>query len=325
TGADRAAPLPGLQLRHGGLHPRDGRAQLAALLPLLVAGPRGAGPLRGHPQDRPRYGRARGSDRRAAGGRRAVPGLHARPAAPRLQQQPRRADRGPLGKDDRGNALGGLVHGHGRCRRGRELLRPGGRRRALLRRLRGPRRARVLHARPLPQARGRRAHHRPPAGRALRALAGGGHRGARVLRARSADDHLAGRGVAPSGGRSRRVPRTRIDGSAGDRPPPGGRRLRPPAPAAPDDCETAALWLVDQAESVFGTARLLIEAYVGHVADRTNPDISPLYGDLLGLPPALLTVGTLDIVLEHSLAMAARLSAAGGDVEVRVYLSRPTA
>ncbi|HWG08814.1 MAG TPA: alpha/beta hydrolase fold domain-containing protein [Solirubrobacteraceae bacterium] len=82
---------------------------------------------------------------------------------------------------------------------------------------------------------------------------------------------------------------------------------------------------MDQAESVFGTARLLIEAYVGHVADRTNPDISPLYGDLLGLPPALLTVGTLDIVLEHSLAMAARLSAAGGDVEVRVYLSRPTA
>ena len=31
-----------------------------------------------------------------------MPGLHARPAAPRLQQQPRRADRGSLGTDDRG-------------------------------------------------------------------------------------------------------------------------------------------------------------------------------------------------------------------------------
>src|SRR5947209_5958253 len=37
-------------------------------------------------------------------------------------------------------------------------------------------------------------------------------------------------------------------------------RLAPehPWPAAPDDCETAALWLVDQAEALFGTGRLAI-------------------------------------------------------------------
>jgi len=58
---------------------------------------------------------------------------------------------------------------------------------------------------------------------------------------------------------------------------------------------------------------------VGHVADRTDPDISPLYGDLGGLPPALLTVGNLDLVFEHSLALAARLAAAGGRVDLRVY------
>jgi acetyl esterase/lipase len=152
-------------------------------------------------------------------------------------------------------------------------------------------------------------------------------------------------------------------------------RLAPedPWPAATDDCETAAAWLVEQAGALFGTARLaigggsaganlamtslfrlrdrglaehfagvllqfgtydlsgrspggrlyadefFIKFYAGSVADRTNPDISPLYGDLSGLPPALIIVGALDSLLEDNLAMAARLSAAGGEVDVRVY------
>jgi acetyl esterase/lipase len=41
------------------------------------------------------------------------------------------------------------------------------------------------------------------------------------------------------------------------------------------------------------------------------------------LPPALLVVGTEDLVLEDSLAMAARLSAAGGPVDLRVYPESP--
>ncbi len=152
-------------------------------------------------------------------------------------------------------------------------------------------------------------------------------------------------------------------------------RLAPehPWPSAPDDCETAALWLLDQAKTRFGATRLaiggasagatlamttllrlrdrgvasafagaalqfgaydlsgrtpagrliaeeyFIEAYAGHVADRTSPDISPVYGDLRGLPPILLVVGTADILLEDNLAMAARLSAAGGEIDLRVY------
>jgi acetyl esterase len=156
-------------------------------------------------------------------------------------------------------------------------------------------------------------------------------------------------------------------------------RLAPehPWPAAPDDCEAAALWLLDEAETRFGTTRLaiggvsagatlamttllrlrdrgvadpfvgavlqfgtydmsgqtpagrlldgefFIQAYAGHVADRTNPDISPVYGDLRGLPPAKLVVGSLDILLEDNLVMAARLSAAGGEVDVRVYPGSP--
>jgi acetyl esterase len=156
-------------------------------------------------------------------------------------------------------------------------------------------------------------------------------------------------------------------------------RLAPehPWPAAPDDCETAALWLLEHAERIFGTARLaiggssaganlavttllrlrdrgvvdpfvgaalefgaydlsgrspggraiadepFIELYAGHVADLTIPDISPLFADLAGLPPALLIVGTADILFEDSLAMAARLSAAGGEVDIRVYPESP--
>jgi acetyl esterase/lipase len=156
-------------------------------------------------------------------------------------------------------------------------------------------------------------------------------------------------------------------------------RLAPehPWPAAPDDCETAALWLLEQAEAMFGTTRLAIggasaganlavttllrlrdkglvapfvgaalqfgaydlsgqspsgraiadeyciAAYAGDVADRTNPDISPLFGDLTGLPPALLVVGTSDILLEDNLAMAARLSSAGTEVDLRNFPESP--
>ena len=146
-----------------------------------------------------------------------------------------------------------------------------------------------------------------------------------------------------------------------------------PWPAAPDDCETAARWLIEEGCRQFGTERVLIggasagatlaattllrlrarglagaiagavlqfgaydlsgrtpggrlyadewfiQAYAGHVPDRTDPDVSPLFGDLRGLPPTLLVVGSLDVLLEDNLAMAARLSAAGNDVDLRVF------
>lgn len=155
-------------------------------------------------------------------------------------------------------------------------------------------------------------------------------------------------------------------------------RLAPehPWPAAPDDCETAALWLTEHAESRFGATRIavggfsagatlavttlvrlrdlgirsfaavvlqfgtydlstqtpagrliageyFIEAYAGTAPDRTHPDISPIYADLTGLPPALLVVGEADILLEDNQAMAARLSAAGVEVDLRVYPEAP--
>jgi acetyl esterase/lipase len=56
---------------------------------------------------------------------------------------------------------------------------------------------------------------------------------------------------------------------------------------------------------------------------RRDPDVSPLYADLRDLPPALLSVGTLDPLLDDSLFLAARWRQAGGWADVRVYEGAP--
>ena len=161
-------------------------------------------------------------------------------------------------------------------------------------------------------------------------------------------------------------------------------RLAPehPHPAAADDCETAALWLAENAEKEFGTRKLAIggesaganlaavtlnrmsdkhgftgfsganlvfgcfdlsmtpshrnwgdrsliistatsEWFHGHYVPqeerRRDPDVSPLYANLSGLPPALFTAGTLDPLLDDSLFMHARWLAAGNRSELAVY------
>jgi acetyl esterase/lipase len=53
--------------------------------------------------------------------------------------------------------------------------------------------------------------------------------------------------------------------------------------------------------------------------ERRHPDVSPLYADLSGLPPALFTVGTADYLYDDSLFMALRWRAAGNDAELAVY------
>jgi acetyl esterase/lipase len=53
------------------------------------------------------------------------------------------------------------------------------------------------------------------------------------------------------------------------------------------------------------------------------PAISPLWAELHDLPPCLLTVGTADFLLDDSLFLAARLEAAGNDVELAVYPEGP--
>lgn len=159
-------------------------------------------------------------------------------------------------------------------------------------------------------------------------------------------------------------------------------RLAPeyPYPAAWDDCEEAAQWLLKHAGERFGAETLLIagesagallavatlqrlrnrglaqrfrgaalsfgvydstmtpsqtrartgtlkaasitkivDAYAPDISRRRDADLSPLYGDLSEMPPALFTVGTLDAMLDDSMFMHCRWLAAGGSAELALY------
>jgi acetyl esterase/lipase len=62
------------------------------------------------------------------------------------------------------------------------------------------------------------------------------------------------------------------------------------------------------------------DAYLPGLTDsqRRDPAVSPAFADLHGLPPALLSVGTSDHLLDDTLLLASRWSAAGGDVDLFV-------
>src|SRR5688500_15775090 len=161
-------------------------------------------------------------------------------------------------------------------------------------------------------------------------------------------------------------------------------RLSPedPYPAAPDDCEAAALWSAREGTKRFGVSKLAIggESAGGHLSavtllrlrdrhklspfsvallnygcfdlgmtpsarnwgeeklvlntpaivafrksflppgtDMSNPDVSPLYADLRGMPAAIFSVGTRDALLDDSLFMAPRWLAAGNAAELAIH------
>jgi acetyl esterase len=58
-------------------------------------------------------------------------------------------------------------------------------------------------------------------------------------------------------------------------------------------------------------------------ATHRDPDVSPLYADLTGLPAALFSCGTLDPLLDDTLFMAARWEAAGSPAELDLHPGAP--
>jgi acetyl esterase/lipase len=71
--------------------------------------------------------------------------------------------------------------------------------------------------------------------------------------------------------------------------------------------------------------RFFAESYLpGRTDDeRRDPSISPLFADLRGLPPALMSVGTCDHLLDDTLMLAARWAAAGNEVDLFVAPDMP--
>jgi len=65
--------------------------------------------------------------------------------------------------------------------------------------------------------------------------------------------------------------------------------------------------------NLFDYARL----YGGPGADLARPALSPLFGDLSGLPPMMITTGSRDILREQAHALAGAVTAAGGDADLQ--------
>jgi acetyl esterase/lipase len=59
------------------------------------------------------------------------------------------------------------------------------------------------------------------------------------------------------------------------------------------------------------------------VEERRDPAVSPAFADLRGLPPALMSVGTTDHLLDDTLMLAPRWAAAGNEVELFVAPDMP--
>lgn len=66
--------------------------------------------------------------------------------------------------------------------------------------------------------------------------------------------------------------------------------------------------------------------YLSHAAalyaaghDMKDPQLSPIYGDLTGLPPAILTTGTRDLFLSNTVRTHRKLRRAGVEAVLNVY------
>jgi acetyl esterase/lipase len=66
-----------------------------------------------------------------------------------------------------------------------------------------------------------------------------------------------------------------------------------------------------------------VQAYLQRKSSVDNPYVSPLCGDLAGLPPVMLQVGEAEILYDDSVRFAERAEAAGVDVRLDVWPDMP--
>ena len=67
--------------------------------------------------------------------------------------------------------------------------------------------------------------------------------------------------------------------------------------------------------------RAILERFAGHYlqgADPAEPEVSPVFADLRGLPPMLLITGGSEVFLDENLRLADVARAAGCEVTLRV-------
>lgn len=83
-----------------------------------------------------------------------------------------------------------------------------------------------------------------------------------------------------------------------------------------DSCQTNHG--IDTLPQLITTNRLYAN---GH--DLAHPYLSPLFGDLTGLPPTFLQAGTRDLFLSNAVRMHRRLLAAGVEVELHIFEAMP--
>lgn len=71
--------------------------------------------------------------------------------------------------------------------------------------------------------------------------------------------------------------------------------------------------------------RFMVDCFTPGLDEETRraPDISPLFANLAGLPPSLISVGSFDHLRDDSLFLAPLLACAGVDVELQVYPDSP--
>lgn len=72
-------------------------------------------------------------------------------------------------------------------------------------------------------------------------------------------------------------------------------------------------------------AKLVPDAVAFYIGshDASNPLISPLWGDLSGLPPVYVQVGTEEILFSDSAVLVEKIRAAGGTAELEIWPDMP--